>query len=106
MRTCDLATPFVCNPSSRRTDPPGSRPRQLQLLFQDMSHRLDRVQCPLLAMHSRVDHTVHPSNSRRIYAAVASQRKRLYELQQGWHVASLDAGRQQMLDETLAFLKP
>jgi carboxylesterase len=51
---------------------------------------LPRMTLPLLVFSSHEDHTVRPSNSRRVAERCASDRKELVPLTNSYHVATLD----------------
>jgi len=52
--------------------------------------RLPELRCPLLVAYSRDDHSVPPANSKAIPALVGSQDVTLLELENSYHVATLD----------------
>jgi len=52
--------------------------------------RLGRLTCPLLVIYSRDDHSVPPDNSKALPGLVGSKRVTVLELQDSYHVATLD----------------
>ncbi len=66
---------------------------------------LAAVRCPILIMHSHNDHTAHPSNAERIYAAVSSEDKELVWLDRSYHVLTLDHDRDEVFRRTYEFIK-
>lgn len=52
--------------------------------------RLKQLEQPLLVLYSREDHSVPPENSRALRELVGSQRVQVIELQNSYHVATLD----------------
>ncbi len=52
--------------------------------------RLQALTCPLLVIYSRDDHSVPPDNSKAIPSLVGSKQVTVLELQDSYHVATLD----------------
>lgn len=52
--------------------------------------RLGELRCPLLVIYSRDDHSVPPENSKAIPGLVGSKNVTVLELQDSFHVATLD----------------
>ena len=63
------------------------------------------VTCPALLVVSREDHIVPPANGEYILGRIASEQKRLLWLEESYHVATLDNDKEQILQESLAFIK-
>lgn len=78
---------------------------QLYALMAATRELLPRLRCPLLALYSREDHVVPPTNGDYLLGQVASVDKRLLMLEDSYHVATLDNDRDRVVRETLAFLK-
>jgi carboxylesterase len=66
---------------------------------------LPRVTQPLLVLHSRVDHVVHPSNSAAVLARVSSTDVTERVLERSYHVATLDHDREQIFAESHDFIQ-
>ncbi|MDQ3879258.1 MAG: alpha/beta fold hydrolase [Actinomycetota bacterium] len=66
---------------------------------------LPAVRCPVLVMHGRQDHTVHPANAELIYASVGSEDKELVWLDRSYHVITLDYDRDEVFARTYGFIK-
>lgn len=66
---------------------------------------LPRVTCPVLAMQSRDDHVVHPSNGPRLVKNVGSRRAQLLWLEDSYHVATLDNDKDLIAREAVAFIR-
>ncbi|MGI8774734.1 MAG: alpha/beta hydrolase [Actinomycetota bacterium] len=66
---------------------------------------LPQVTVPILIMHGREDHTVHPSNATYIYDNVGSADKELLWLERSYHVITLDYDRDVLTERTLRFIK-
>lgn len=65
--------------------------------------RLTQLTCPLLVIYSRDDHSVPPSNSKAIPALVGSQQVSVLELQDSYHVATLDNDLPLLAERVAAF---
>lgn len=66
---------------------------------------LPQVTQPLLVLHSRVDHVVHPSNSAAVLAEVGSADVTETVLERSYHVATLDHDAEQIFAESYAFVQ-
>jgi carboxylesterase len=63
--------------------------------------RLGRLTCPLLVIYSRDDHSVPPENSKALPGLVGSKSVTVLELQDSYHVATLDNDLP-LIDERIA----
>jgi carboxylesterase len=63
------------------------------------------VTAPILVMHGRNDHTVHPSNADYIFENVGSTDKELVWLERSYHVVTLDYDKDVVAERTLGFIK-
>jgi carboxylesterase len=66
---------------------------------------LPQVTQPLLLLHSRVDHVVHPSNSAVVLGAVSSTDVTEKVLERSFHVATLDHDAERIFEESYAFFQ-
>ncbi|TKA08650.1 alpha/beta hydrolase [Actinacidiphila oryziradicis] len=66
---------------------------------------LPQVTQPLLLMHSRVDHVVHPSNSALVIGRVSSSDVTERLLERSYHVATLDHDAEQIFEESSRFIQ-
>jgi carboxylesterase len=66
---------------------------------------LPSISQPLLVIHSRNDHTVHPANAQHIYDTVASTDKELVWLDRSYHVVTLDYEKEDVFERTYRFIK-
>jgi carboxylesterase len=66
---------------------------------------LPQVTQPLLLLHSRVDHVVHPSNSAVVLAKVSSVDVTERVLERSYHVATLDHDAQEIFAESYGFIQ-
>ena len=78
--------------------------RQLALLLAAVRGDLSLVRCPALIFSSEVDHVVPPWNQREICAAIGSTDKTLIELENSYHVATMDGDKELIFARTLEFL--
>jgi carboxylesterase len=65
---------------------------------------LPLVRCPILIMHGRNDHTVHPSNAQLIFDSVSSRDKELVWMERSYHVITLDYDRDEVFRRTYEFM--
>jgi carboxylesterase len=66
---------------------------------------LPQVTQPLLLLHSRVDHVVHPSNSAVVLGKVSSTDVTERVLERSYHVATLDHDAEQIFAESYDFVR-
>ena len=66
---------------------------------------LPSVTAPILIMHSKNDHTVHPSNANLIHDSVSSSAKEIVWFDRSYHVLPLDFDREEVFDRTYNFIK-
>jgi len=66
---------------------------------------LPQVTQPLLVLHSKVDHVVHPSNSAIVLGAVSSADVTEKVLEHSFHVATLDNDAELIFAESYAFIE-
>jgi carboxylesterase len=66
---------------------------------------LPQVTQPLLLLHSRVDHVVHPSNSAIVLGRVSSADVTERVLERSYHVATLDHDAEQIFEESYGFVQ-
>ena len=66
---------------------------------------LPKVTAPLLVIHGRQDHTVHPDNAQYIVDRVASEEKEILFLENSYHVITLDREKELVFERTYNFIK-
>lgn len=66
---------------------------------------LAKIEIPTLIFSSVVDHVVPPENSKYIYDNISSKTKELIELENSYHVATLDNDKALIFSKTIDFLK-
>ncbi|MFP5297768.1 MAG: alpha/beta hydrolase [Actinomycetota bacterium] len=84
---------------------PTSASAELLLTIAKAKAGLPKVTAPLLVMHGRNDHTVHPSNAQYIYDHAGSTDKELVWLERSYHVITLDYDRDEVYSRTADFIK-
>jgi carboxylesterase len=77
---------------------------ELALLSRHVRAGLNRVTCPALVFSSVVDHVVPPANQRELYQAIGSADKTFVELQDCYHLATMDCGKEQVFAGVLDFI--
>jgi len=77
----------------------------LTRLWQVTRAGLPQVTQPLLLLHSRVDHVVHPSNSVVVLSSVSSTDVTEKVLERSFHVATLDHDAERIFEESYAFVE-
>lgn len=73
-------------------------------LIEKVKGDLDKISCPALIFVSGEDHVVPPNNSQMIFDSISSSEKELYQLNNSYHVATLDYDQEVIIDKTLAFI--
>jgi carboxylesterase len=78
---------------------------QLGKLIRTADAELPSLRLPLLVISSTEDHTVKPSNSKRVFERAASERKEFLSLTNSYHVATLDYDADEVFERILRFLR-
>jgi carboxylesterase len=84
---------------------PAAAAASMLALIRRVRRRLGEVRCPILVMHGRNDHTVHPDNARLIYDSVSSPDKELVWCERSYHVITLDYDKDDVFHRTYRFIK-
>lgn len=84
----DIAAPGVAELAYPRT--PLKAIDSLRRAWPVVRNDLGRVRCPLLLLHSRVDHVVEPVNARIVLDGIGSTDVTEVVLERSYHVATLD----------------
>ncbi|RFU62858.1 alpha/beta hydrolase [Peribacillus glennii] len=74
-------------------------------LMEDVKSNLSQITCPALILVSKEDHVVPPDNSQIIYEQISSKEKRLIQMDNSYHVATLDNDQDVIITETLNFIE-
>ena len=97
----------ICDPDAREIcydRIPTAATYSLLRFMKRVRARLPQVTSPILVMHGRNDHTVHPGNARLIYDGVSSNDKDLVWLEKSYHVITLDYDRAEVYERTSGFI--
>lgn len=78
---------------------------QLFRLVDVVRGSLAQITQPILIMHSHKDHTVAFSNSGKIFECVSSQDKLKIDLEESYHVITVDIERERVQREVLGFIE-
>lgn len=74
-------------------------------LMDHVRNDLPEISAPILIIHSRFDNTVPFSNSELIFNSVASQDKRKVDLEQSYHVITVDFEKDKVKKEVFNFIQ-
>lgn len=99
----DIKKPDV--PELAYDDVPVPAIRQIYALMSVTRELLPRVTCPTLVFQSRDDHIVVPDNAPFIIEHIGAEDKRLFWLENSYHVATLDNDKELIATETLKFIQ-
>jgi carboxylesterase len=97
----------ICDPNAREIcydRIPTSATHSLLRFMKRVRTELRNVTVPILVMHGRNDHTVHPGNAQLIYDGVSSEDKELVWLERSYHVITLDYDRDEVFERTSGFI--
>jgi carboxylesterase len=78
---------------------------ELLKFFSHLKNDLRDVYVPLLLIHAKEDHVIDGKSAREIYAQVSSKNKRILELQESYHIITLDVEKELVFREIQLFLK-
>ncbi|HEX2240474.1 MAG TPA: alpha/beta fold hydrolase [Actinomycetota bacterium] len=79
---------------------------QCMLRFTKRARRaLPQINCPLLVIHGRNDHTAPPLWAQVIHDTASSEKKDLVWLERSFHVLPFDYDREELLSRTFDFIK-
>ncbi|PLR82967.1 lipase [Bacillus canaveralius] len=98
----DIKNPNVKELAYEKT--PVKSVREIVKLMEIVKNKLSQITCPVLIFVSEEDHVVPPGNSQIIYDQVSSPVKKMIELKNSYHVATLDYDQDVIIDETLVFI--
>ncbi len=77
---------------------------EMALLTRSVRADLGRVTCPALCFSSTVDHVVPPANQKELFAALGSADKTFVELDDCYHLATMDRGREKVFAGVMEFI--
>nr|WP_263323245.1 alpha/beta fold hydrolase [Neobacillus sp. Marseille-Q6967] len=98
----DIKNPEIKELAYEKT--PVQSVKEILVLIEKVKADLDKISCPTLIFVSEEDHVVPPNNSKMIFDSISSSEKELYQLNNSYHVATLDYDQQVIIDKTLAFI--
>jgi carboxylesterase len=78
---------------------------QLGKFLRTVDRELPSLRVPLMVFSAPEDHTVKPSNSRRVMDRAGSSSKELVSLPNSYHVATLDYDAEAVFQQALAFAR-
>jgi carboxylesterase len=78
---------------------------ELQQLMEKTPAILPNIQCPVLGIHSAVDHVVPPANTDYILRHIGSSYKEKLVLQNSYHVASMDFDKDVIESSGIGFIE-
>ena len=97
----------IADPDATEAAYPQTPVRPLLTLFtaaDELSHRLERITCPVLIITSVDDHVVAPVNSDTLAERVTGPVERLYA-RRSYHVVTLDYDRAEVIAATVDFAR-
>jgi carboxylesterase len=98
----DIKDPEVTELAYEKT--PVQSVKEIVKLMKNVKDNLPAIKCPALIFVSTEDHVVPPNNSQIIYNQISSANKKIVELKNSYHVATLDYDQQLIIDETLTYI--
>lgn len=78
---------------------------ELQNLMKKTPPIIPDIQCPVLGIHSRIDHVVPPANTDYILQHIGSTKKAKLVLQNSYHVASMDYDKDLIVKSGTEFIQ-
>ncbi|MFQ6112987.1 MAG: alpha/beta hydrolase [bacterium] len=78
---------------------------QVFQLLDHVRNDLPEITAPILILHSKYDNTVPFSNSNLIYHVVGSSDKRKVDLEQSYHVITVDFDKEKVKEKVFNFIK-
>lgn len=77
---------------------------QLIKLFKHLKYDLNDIYAPLLIIHAKEDHVIDEKSVVEIYENVSSKNKRILELNESYHIITLDIEKEKVFREIKNFL--
>jgi len=78
---------------------------ELLKLFRHVKNDLPDIYAPALIIYSKFDHVVDSKSSIIIYKKISSREKRILELNQSYHILTLDVEKEKVFREIEIFIK-
>lgn len=79
--------------------------REMITFTKDVAAQSNRIQAPLLVMHSVDDHVLPPQTIDHLITTASSKEKHLIMLQDSYHYALIDYDAQRIVEQSLYFVK-
>ena len=98
----------ICDPDSRELcydKLPTAAAYSMLRFVKGTRESLSRITSPVLVMHGRNDHTVHPGNAPMIYEGISSVDKQIAWMERSYHVITLDYDKDDVYRRTVEFMK-
>jgi carboxylesterase len=78
---------------------------ELLKFFKHLKNDLADIYAPTLIIYSKQDHVIDGKSSIEIYNKISSVDKRILELQDSFHILTLDQEKEKVFQETASFIK-
>lgn len=78
---------------------------ELQRLLKKLRSRLSLIQCPVLLIHAKNDHTFEFRNQDLMYKEIGATLKRKVVLNNSYHIATVDVDKRIVQEESIRFAK-
>ena len=78
---------------------------QLIKFSKHLRHDLRDIYAPVMIVYAKQDHVVDNKSATEIYQLISSKNKRILELQESYHIITLDLEKDKVFQEIAAFLK-
>ena len=78
---------------------------QLLQFSKHLRHDLGDIYTPVLIVYAKQDHVVDNKSAKEIYQRIASKNKRILELQESYHIITLDLEKEKVFQEISTFLQ-
>lgn len=101
--TADIKNPRVT--VNRYDRYPISLAREMIDFTNDVAAQSNRIQAPLLVMHSEDDHVLPPNTVDRLITTASSKEKHLITLKDSYHYALVDYDAARIIEQSIYFVK-
>ncbi len=78
---------------------------ELLKMFKHVKQDLKDIYIPILIIYAREDHVIDGKSAKTIYKNISSQNKRILELNNSYHIITLDNEKEKVFSEISYFLK-
>ena len=73
-------------------------------MFEHVKMDLPDIYAPVLILHAKNDHVIDGKSAEYIYRHISSKTKRIFELQESYHIITLDIEKEKVFLETANFI--